>query len=347
MSFRRGVIWTLVVGAALAGLAPEAEARRGGRDRLRERIPLVAADGSPVQARQARLRLERRSDRQELRVQIEGAPTGLALDVWMEDGTGAVALVGAMREDDPGEYVWRVRTKKGDALPFGVSDLSELSGRKVEVRTAAGQTVFTAAIPTLPAAAARSFAKRPLRTGLAVDGAVAGSVGALGSKAKVEVRRKRNGDEKFEVELDDAPAGLSLELWMEDATGAMVLVGAMTAESDDDEGGDDRSSGTSGDDDSGEEGESDDDGSDDASGDDDGDDDDGDGDTDDDDWEYTYEVETEDGDVLPLGAASVSDLAGLRVEVRTTSGEVLASGTVPALADLSGDDDEDDGSLDG
>jgi len=55
------------------------------------------------------------------------------------------------------------------------------------------------------------------------------------------------------------------------------------------------------------------------------------------------ELKTEDGDVLPLGAASVADLVGFLIEVRlTATGDLLLTGEVPDVAAPDVDDDEDD-----
>jgi len=51
------------------------------------------------------------------------------------------------------------------------------------------------------------------------------------------------------------------------------------------------------------------------------------------DGEAELERNTADGDTLPMGAEAAQDLAGFRVEVRLTSGELLLTGEVPDLPD--------------
>ena len=52
----------------------------------------------------------------------------------------------------------------------------------------------------------------------------------------------------------------------------------------------------------------------------------------DDDGDWKLEFETDDGDTLPFGAAGVSELVGLAIEIRRVSdGSVAYSGTTPPI----------------
>jgi hypothetical protein len=227
------LVWLLAL-LALGALAAEtAFAKRGSSraDRVKERVELVEAAGSPLTVREARLKVERRGlSRQTLKIELKAVERGASLEVFMEDETGQFERVGAMRESRAAVYKWRVRMKKGAALPFGVADVADLSGRGVEVRTTAGEPVAGADFPTIAPGATTDEAKRlRIRTGMAVD-AAAESVGDDSIDARVEVRRKKDGREEWKVEVDHAPAGLLLEAWMEDGTGAFVRIGALEEE---------------------------------------------------------------------------------------------------------------------
>lgn len=332
MTRPRLVLAAAALVACAAALGGDALAKGGGKsDRVRDRIPLAAQS---FQGR-ARLTIRRdRPDRQEVRIQVEGAATGLDLRVFIEDAAGVLTEVAPMTESRPGQYGWRVRTKKGDALPFGQSDLSGLSGRKVEVRTGDGTTAFAAAFPVISVAKAPAFSKKGVRTYLAVDRAVAGAIGAPKLAARAEVRRQRRGRQRFGVHIENAVSGQTFEVWVQDpVTGEMVYLTSIVAGAPpaakakhgaDDPGG---SGGVGG-------------GADDDS--------DDDGVSDEHEDEGEFELDTDDGDELPGGAASVSDLAGLDVQVRTESGDVVAAGEIPAVGDdPRGDDDDDDGIEDG
>lgn len=327
------LVLALVAGAAVFDGAALAKGRGSVRDRLT--MTPQAFDG------RARLRVRRDApDRQEIRLQVQGAADVLDLRVFVDDAAGVITEVGTMTESGAGEYMWRVRTKKGDALPFGQSDLSGLSGRAIEVRTAAGEIAFSSAFPVIRAAKAPAHTKRALTNHLAVDRSVAGAIGAPGLAASTEISLRRGGRQRFGVRVANAVTGQTFGVWIEDpVTGEMRYLSSITvgaplaksalAESDDADADD-----------------ADDDAVDD--GDDDADDDSDDGEDEDmDDGEI--ELDTDDGDELPEGAESVSDLAGLGVEIRTESGEVVAEGEIPSVggADAREDDDDHDGVEDG
>jgi hypothetical protein len=297
----------LAVGLAAALLlTASADARRGrggSADKARERIDLVMASQSPVTAREARLELRRKNrNRQTMRVKLERATSGFQLDAFVADASGALHDVGDFREKRAGHYSWRVRTQKGEALPFGVADLSSLAGRAFEVRTTAGNLVATGTIPTVAAASASAGKSAKLRSPLAVDDDAAssdddapGSSSSTGVKAEIEVRRKSDGREEFKIEIERAAAGLILTAFMTDAAGAFQEIGALSPDDDDD-----------------------------------------------DDGEYRLRLRTNEGDALPLGAATLHDLAGRLVEIRNAAGDVIASGEVPDAGTSRHDDDDDD-----
>jgi len=223
----------LLVVLVLGALATEpALAKRG--DRVKERVSMTAAEGSPLTFREARLKVERRGlSRQTLKIEINAAERGADLTVFIENATGTMERIGAMRESRPSVYKWRVRTKKGAALPFGVSDVADLSGHRVEIRTAAGDSVAAADFPTIAAAGVSADARNlRLRTGLAVEGtATDGTDDSI--DARIEVRRKKDGREEWKVEVDHAPAGLLLEAWMEDSSGTPVRIGSLEEQTSD------------------------------------------------------------------------------------------------------------------
>lgn len=328
---KRPILFVLALAAAAATFDGAALAKGGHTDRVRDRVLMTA------QAFTGRARLEIRRDaidRQEIRLQVQGATAGLDLRVFVEDAAGVLTEVGTMSESGAGEYMWRVRTKKGDALPFGQSDLSGLSGRGIEVRTADGAVAFTSAFPVIPVAAAPAHTKKALRTNLAVDRSVAGAIGAPGLTASTDVSLRRGGHQRFGVHVANAVSGQTFQVFIEDrVTGQMTLLttitaGAPVAPKAAKGGTDDGVSGGSG------------------SGTDDDADDDGVADEHEDEGEM--ELDTDDGDDLPDGAASVSDLAGLGVEIRTESGDVVAEGEIPSVGeDPRADDDDHDGVEDG
>ena len=64
---------------------------------------------------------------------------------------------------------------------------------------------------------------------------------------------------------------------------------------------------------------------------------DADDDDDEDDFEYEFKADTQHGDPLPLGAASIDELSGRRVEVRDSLSAVVLVGMVPSLPESKAD----------
>jgi hypothetical protein len=289
VQYRKQLLGVAVAAASLFA-ADQAALAKGKPDRVKERVTLE--DTGTVAAAKARLTIERKGlAKQEVKLQVK-ASSGLELELFVETspGSGELTLVGVLEERGrSGNYVLRIRTKKGDALPFGVADVAELSGLAVEVRTADGELVAGASLPemaptTVSAGNKRGNGKLVSRLAVDADATADLAAGDDAVEAKVKVRRKF-GEESLEVELENAVSGLTVEAWIGDGTGGFSLAGAMT----------EKSSG---------------DGS-----------------------EYKLKIETERGDALPLGAASLTELAGRAVEVRLADGTVLASGTMPDLGD--------------
>jgi hypothetical protein len=291
------VSFALITGLATAAMlcadtafAKRGRGRGGASDRVKERVDLTVAADSPVTAREARVEIRRRDqDRQRLIVKLDDATRGASLDLFMADSLGDIVRVGDVVERRGGDYRYRVRTKKGQALPFGAADVSSLSGRVIEVRTDVGSLVASGRMPSVDGPAPR--AKGPARLSSALS--VIGGVGDGGVHADVDVRRKRDGREEFRVEIERAEPGLQLIAFVADAAGVLREIGALTA--DDDDAG-----------------------------------------------EYELRFRTKDGDALPLGAATVGELAGRALEVRTVDGVVVAVGEIPdAGSDDDGSDDDD------
>lgn len=177
-----------------------------------------------------RLEIFPTNGRQRFRVDVEDIETSAGLDLWLEDsvGAGTYSLVGPFEIDDDGddeeeedddgddeEARYEADTQKGDPLPGGVNDLSDLDGRGLEVR-AVDTVVLIGTVPGFDAPKKPSSDK--------VD--MAPTVDAP-PKAKSRLRlvsKKKNGDERFLLKakrLDkEVPA---YTLFLETAPGSSVF----------------------------------------------------------------------------------------------------------------------------
>lgn len=325
MTSSRGVLVLSLAGALAVLGAGDAS----GGERVHKSATLESAPTARV--RGARIDVIRRSMQdQVIRLRTRGGTRGDSLGVFIADEEGVMTLVGAAEFNRRiGRLEWKVRTVRGDALPFGVPDVAFLSGRPLQLRNAAGQIVVSGIVPAAQRATGIPVRTKHLQQGLDVDEGVAGA----GAEAKIVVFHD-DGQVKLKVKFEGPTSGLALEAWViqTDATegklGDLVEQPADTDHQDCDN-----------DDDH------------------DGDDDDHDekvaalqDDDDDDDVaatpEFEYELIVDDATTLPFGFTSLEQLAGLKIEIRNAAdSSVLASGFLPDVSapDSATDDDDDQG----
>jgi len=163
----------VALGGAAAALAQPGRASGAGSARVNEKLQLEIVDTTEVAPQKARLRVRRQGRaRQDLHVRLSGAARRAALDVWLDDAGGSSALLGSMRESrasrGTASYEFRARKARRHALPFGVSDLSDLSGRGIEVRNGA-TVVVRGSMPDVVAAQPREFLPGEAAVFLVID----------------------------------------------------------------------------------------------------------------------------------------------------------------------------------
>lgn len=122
----------------------------GGDERMRGRALLTGASGV---AGKAYCEIERRTDgetRDEFKVEVEDQTPGLVVEVWVANPVGgALTNVGSLTIGAFGEGELELESQDGDAMPFGVTDVTTLTGLAVELRNAADSAVlFTGTVPT-------------------------------------------------------------------------------------------------------------------------------------------------------------------------------------------------------
>ena len=218
---------SILFGAVLLGLCSPSFAHGGSSKDLKGQSALVRPASAPDADAKGRVRVETDDDEHQFEVSVRNVDISLDHDVYMEDGLGSEALVfvGAMKVDGSNEMKFRVRTKKGEDLPFDAADNVSLAGRTVEVRSSLG-TILTGVVPAFGSG---KGAKAKLNLDVA-DGSPNTS-----SKARLKVRSKpKNGDERFEIAAKKLSFdGLSYRLFVEDAPGSedFVDVGALVRKS--------------------------------------------------------------------------------------------------------------------
>ena len=320
-------ILVLSTAAALAALGG-GDAAAGG-ERVHKSAVLEPAPAGRM--RGARIDVVRRTMQdQMIRVRTRDGVRGDSFLVFIADDHGALTQVGeADFNRRIGRVEWKVRTARGDALPFGVPDVAFLSGRALQLRTAAGQIVVSGVVPAAQKATGIPLRMKSLKQALVVDEAAGGA----GAEARILVVRHHD-QVSLEIQFECDATGLALEAWVKQADGTEAKLGDLTQQT---------ATGDDGDDDD----------ADDATGED-ADDDDAndldkaatvDDDSDDDAApQFRYELVVDSTTSLPFGATSLADLAGLAIEIRNgADSSVLASGFLPDVSAPDAVDDDDQG----
>ncbi len=209
---------------------------------------LVRPAGAPDPDAKGKVEIEHHDGAYEEAFEVEAEhldPSG-TYEVFLEDGvgTGTLLSIGFLShsgssdpsgddgdDDDDGddedeeEFELEFDTEDGDALPFGVMFSSELTGRRIEVRSG-GQVYLEGVVPALgvgdgddPKLKIQSQLMRPP------------SPPDADAKGKVELKEK-GSELEFEVEAEelDAP-GVVYSVWLEEPAGSGLMqdVGAMSA----------------------------------------------------------------------------------------------------------------------
>lgn len=94
------------------------------------------------------IRSKPKKNAEELRIEVAKQAEHDTVDLYMADEGGVLQLIATLETDGDGDARYRVRTKKGEALPFGVFKVEELSGRAIEIRdSATGEVNLSGTVP--------------------------------------------------------------------------------------------------------------------------------------------------------------------------------------------------------
>lgn len=135
-------------GQLLTGIIPE---RRSSLVRHRERDELSNDDQGSAPNGKAKLRAEFRpaESRSKLKVELEHVSSGSTFELFVaHPETDVLTKVGEFTANSFGEAEIEFETNDGEALPFGVPEITALSGKAVEVRSPDGTVRFSGAIPS-------------------------------------------------------------------------------------------------------------------------------------------------------------------------------------------------------
>lgn len=273
---------------AVLALTPSAAAGK----KLEAKAAMVRPDDAPDDdaSGEIKLRLDPDKGDQRFEVKVKDVAANVAYGLWIQDAPDAETFTHIAdlehdhedHDDDKGADVkLKLDTKKGDGLPLGVEQLSELEGLRLELRHD-GELYLHGDVPALdggdgPGDGASD--KKDEAISLLVRPDDAPEPQASG-RIRLRTDPKKGRDE-FEVEADHVQAlDPQHEVFLQDAPDAETFssLGVMDVDGDD----------------------------------------------------LELEFDTSDGDALPLGAESLDELAGLRLEIRRGD-DVILFGLVPAF----------------
>jgi len=280
---------------ALGVGAPPAGGHGGGDDGARTgEAPLLPPDGGPQPEARGSIEVLAAPDRQRFEVEVEAADPTVPLFVFIRSEIGVETSLGTLATGN-GEIEFD--TGEGMALPLGAASVEALAGLSVEVRDAEATLVLAGTVPAPGEGHGDDDGDDDADDdedghGDDDDDDHADRRPARGRAALMRADTSPFADASGRVEVERKHGEEELEIEAEhlDAGTAVEFFLA-------DEGGTMTSVGAAEADDGG---------------------------------EAEIEFETDDGDPLPLGAASVDELAGRRVEVRLAAdGTLILFGEVP------------------
>lgn len=207
-------------------------------DDQKAEAPLIRPTGAPDGNAKGKVKVEHDAskNRDKMDVEAENIDTSLTFDLFVENAGGTLVFVGTMPVNGPGEVEIEFDTDEDLPLPFGASQVSELAGRDLEVRS--GGVAYLAG--TIPDVASGGSGSGSGSGGdwIKVKSAMVRPAGAPDSNASgyVELRRRdQNQRQRFKVEADHIDPSVGFSVWLETAVGSGVLqnVGAMQQEESD------------------------------------------------------------------------------------------------------------------
>jgi len=283
-------ILPLALALSLGAAAPAHEDDGGGGG-LEGEAALTAVVGSPQPDARGEIEIQSGLAGQSLEVEVAGADPSVELTVFLDDGSGNFTAIGTLSPEDGGLEL-AIDTAAGGTLPFGVATVELLAGLAIEVRDGASAVVLAGVVPALGAGD---------DDGDDDDGDDDGDhdgdddehdgLPARGRAALVRADSSPYAEARGEVEVETRSGEEEFEIEAERLDAGVAVEFFL-----EDGAGAMASIGTA---------------------------------TTDGDGEAEIEFGTEEGGSLPLGAASVAELAGRRVEVRTADGTLVLFGEVP------------------
>lgn len=205
--------------AILLGTVPDignGQSNSGNNRRDSSETPLQRPSPAPLPQAQGSVQAQLQGNQSELEIETEDFDVANAtFRVWLADAQAVMVEIGTLAPDrgrsDHGRAEWR---QPGNGMPLGANSISELIGRRVEIRNANDEVVLFGAIPALGTANSNSRSNQ--RLGRESSG---GQFGAKGqSKTSWQAARGRF---RLDVRAFATNPSSDAELWIQHPTSGL------------------------------------------------------------------------------------------------------------------------------
>jgi len=200
-----------------------------GADRLRAMTCLTRASDSPDADVKGKVKIETRADRERFEIEVEHLAPGTAINVYLAAPPAAgddpvFSFLGEATANAGGEAEIERDTRDGDQLPLGAETVAELEGVLIEVRLSATDEplLLTGEVPALP-----DEWPAPgdgVQAGVRARARVRLEANEAGLEGHVELRRREQDRNRFEIEAEHLAAGQTVGFYMESAVGSGEFV---------------------------------------------------------------------------------------------------------------------------
>jgi hypothetical protein len=196
-----------------------------GVDRLRAMTFLTRDPDSPDADVKGKVKIESRTDRERFEIEVEHLSAGTAINIYLaappaEGEDPDFSFLGSATANTDGEAEIERDTRDGDQLPLGAETVAELEGVLIEVRldTDDEPLLLSGAVPALP-----DEWPAPgdgVQAGVRARARVRLEAHEAGLEGHVELRRREQNRNCFEIEAEHLAPGRMVGFFLESAAGS-------------------------------------------------------------------------------------------------------------------------------
>jgi len=200
-----------------------------GADRLRAMTCLTRDPDSPDAGVTGKVKIETREDRERFEIEVEHLASGTGINIYLAEHPAEgedpdFSFLGSATANTGGEAEIERDTRDGDKLPLGAETVAELEGVLIEVRlfTTDEPLLLTGEVPALPE---EWLAPGDgVQAGVRARARVRFEANEAGLEGHVELRRREQNRNCFEIEVEHLAPGQTVGFCLESAVGSGEFV---------------------------------------------------------------------------------------------------------------------------